>query len=77
MEDLDQMLSKATIALQRDINSIVVEGTKKKLSAASARDLVAYIKLLSDLTKLLKDKGKELAKASEDELKILAKELIE
>lgn len=76
MEDLDQMIAKASIALHRDINSIVVEGASKKLSKASAGDLVAYVKLLTELTKLSKGKEKELAKVSEEDLRSLAKELL-
>jgi hypothetical protein len=48
----------------------------RKLSDKSARDLVAYVKLLSDLAKAQKDSKEELASVPDDELKKLAKELL-
>jgi hypothetical protein len=48
----------------------------RKLSDKSARDLVAYVKLLTDLSKAQKEQKEELAAVPDDELKKLAKELL-
>jgi len=76
MEDLSKLLKKASDAVKKDINHIYLEVSNRKLSDKSARDLVAYVKLLSDLSKAQKEKKEELASVSEDELKKLAEELL-
>lgn len=76
MEDLSKLLKKASDAVKKDINHIYLEVSTRKLSDKSARDLVAYVKLLSDLSKVQKEKKEELASVSEDDLKKLAEELL-
>lgn len=76
MDDLSKLLKKASDAVKRDINHIYLEVSTRKLSDKSARDLVAYVKLLSDLAKAQKDAKEELAAVPDDELKKLAKELL-
>jgi hypothetical protein len=76
MDDLNKLLKKASDAVKRDLNHIFTEVSTRKLSATSSRDLVAYVKLLSDISKAQKEQKEELAAASDEELKKLAKELI-
>lgn len=76
MDDLSKLLKKASDAVKRDINHIYLEVSNRKLSDKSARDLVAYVKLLSDLAKTQKEKKEELASVPDDELQKLAKELL-
>ncbi|NDC24836.1 MAG: hypothetical protein EBZ49_12030 [Proteobacteria bacterium] len=77
MEDLSKLLKKASDAVKRDINHIYLEVSSRKLSDKSARDLVAYVKLLSDLAKAQKESKEALAAVPDDELKQLAKELLD
>lgn len=76
MEDLSKLLKKASDAVKKDINHIYLEVSSRKLSDKSARDLVAYVKLLSDLAKSQKEKKEELSSVPDDELQRLAKELL-
>lgn len=76
MDDLNKLLKKASDAVKRDINHIYLEVSTRKLSDKSARDLVAYVKLLSDLAKAQKDAKEELAAVPDEDLKKLAKELL-
>lgn len=48
MEDLVKLQDQAMEALRRDVKAILMESAAKKLSPASARDLVSYIKLLAE-----------------------------
>lgn len=73
MTDLNQLLDKATEAVRRDLRHIFEEVSKGKLSAPSSRDLVAYIKLLTDVLDYDKESEDSLKKLSEEELKTLAK----
>lgn len=77
MDDLNKLLKKASDAVKKDINHIYLEVSTRKLSDKSARDLVAYVKLLSDLSKAQKEKKEELAAVPDDELQRLAKELLD
>jgi len=77
MEDLSKLLKKASDAVKRDINHIYTEVSTRKLSATSSRDLVAYVKLLSDISKVQKQQKEELAAVPDEELKKLAKELLD
>jgi hypothetical protein len=77
MEDLSKLLKKASDAVKRDINHIYLEVSTRKLSDKSARDLVAYVKLLSDLAKAQKESKEALSSVPDDELKKLAKELLD
>jgi Asp-tRNA(Asn)/Glu-tRNA(Gln) amidotransferase B subunit len=76
VDDLNKLLKKASDAVKRDINHIYQEVSTRKLSDKSARDLVAYVKLLTDLSKAQKEQKEELAAVPDDELKKLAKELL-
>ena len=60
---LESQLEKAIICLKKDLAFIHDEAVAGKLSAPSSRDLVAYIKLLSDL----KDTQAEALSALSDE----------
>lgn len=79
-QSIEKLLKKATSAMRKDMLHIFHSVKQKKLSPTSARDLVAYIKLLTDLAKQAKVKEQEveddLATKSEEELKALAKELL-
>lgn len=55
--------------LKRDLSYLMQESASKKLSAASARDLVAYLKLLDDLKSLEDD---ELSGLTDETLEALA-----
>lgn len=67
--DIEALLDKATIILNREITNLLMESSGKKLNRASAQDLVAYIKLLSELKA---DKEKELSTMTDEELQRLA-----
>ena len=49
--DVEKLLAKGGSILQREITNLLSESAKGKLAAASARDLVSYIKLLHELRK--------------------------
>ena len=66
---LQSQLEKCAEILRRDLSYLMTEASKGKLSAPSARDLVAYIKLLNDLKDLEKD---DLNKLSDEALEALA-----
>lgn len=66
---LSEQLEKCVEILRRDLSYLMSEASKGKLSAASARDLVAYIKLLGDLKDMEKD---DLNKLSDEALEALA-----
>lgn len=76
MENLHELLNKAAEAVRRDLNHIFSEVSLSKLSASSSRDLVAYVKLLSDVLDKQQEEIKDLATKSEDELKKMATELL-
>ena len=69
--DIDALLAKSGEILRREIHNLMSESSGKKLSPASARDLVAYVKLLSDI-KIERDKV--LSDMSDEELQKLIKE---
>lgn len=62
MDDLEQLLAKATDAVRRDLNHIFVRVSGNKLDKDSSRDLVAYTKLLHDISDRNKDLEKEVSK---------------
>lgn len=76
MTDLQNLLEKSKEALRRDLNHIFSEVSAKKLSPSSARDLVAYVKLLSEEMKLLAKEAKDLAKSPTQDLEALARQLL-
>lgn len=47
--DVLELLGKSGEILKREITNLMIESSAKKLSAASAKDLVAYVKLLHEL----------------------------
>lgn len=66
---LGEQLEKCVEILRRDLSYLMAEASRGKLSAPSARDLVAYIKLLGDLKDMEKD---DLNKLSDEALEALA-----
>jgi hypothetical protein len=66
---LEGLLNKATKILRTDLMYLTQESTKGKLSPAAARDLVAYVKLLSELKA---DQNQDLSKLTIEQLKALA-----
>lgn len=79
-EELKKLLEKATEAVRRDINHIFEQVSGGKLDKDSSRDLVAYVKLLTDIQKREIESDKEeqndLASKPESELREIAKALI-
>lgn len=69
--DIEELLAKGGEILRREITNLLIESSTKKLSPASARDAVSYVKLLSEL-KAAQDK--ELNNLTEEELLELTKE---
>jgi hypothetical protein len=66
--DLSQQIERLLDLLRQDIGMMFAESSKGKLSAASSRDLVAYLKALKDL----KDRqDQELAGLPDDKLEEL------
>lgn len=64
--DIEALLAKLSTVLQRDVTNLMMESTRGKLPASSAKDLRDYIELL----KKLKIEEEELVKGmSEEELK--------
>ena len=51
MNEIEVLLQKALLFVQRDLVEIGQKGAGRKLDAALSRDLVAYVKLLSDIQK--------------------------
>lgn len=68
--DVDHLLERGGEILRREIANLMAESSSKKLSPTSARDLVAYVKLLSELRI---EQKKELANMSTEELEQLTK----
>lgn len=69
--DIEHMLNTGGEILRREIRNLLAESSKGKLNAASARDLCAYIKLLSELKQTQLE---ELENLSDEDLKKLANE---
>lgn len=57
--DVQDLLDKCGEILRREVTNLLMESSRGKLGEKSARDLAAYIKLLSDL------KEEETAKLTE------------
>lgn len=68
--DLEELLDKGGEILRREIANLLMESSRGKLNAASARDLVAYVKLLYELKSEMKD---ELENLPDDKLKEMLK----
>ncbi len=69
--DVDHLLERGGEILRREIANLMAESSSRKLSPTSARDLVAYVKLLSELRV---EQKKELANMSTEELERLTNE---
>lgn len=66
--DVEQLLDKGGEILRREIANLLGESSRGKLGAPSARDLVAYIRLLSEI----KEKQvADLGSLTDEELKKL------
>lgn len=63
--DVVEQLEKAQLILVREIRNLLTASAAGKLSPPHARDLVGYIKLLSELKA---EQAKELASATDEEL---------
>lgn len=74
--EIEPLLEKAQEALRKDLNHISIEVCQKKLSASSSRDLVAYIKLLSETLTDTLENAKSLTSASTEALEAIAKTLL-
>lgn len=68
--DVESLLTKGGEILKREIRNLLRESANGKLGAGSARDLVAYLRLLSEL-KI--EESKEAVNLSDEELKRIAK----
>lgn len=64
--DVDTLLQQGGEILKREIRNLMIESTGKKLSPTSARDLVAYVRLLHELREEQKDSAGAL---TDEELK--------
>lgn len=73
---VEELLNRAAEAITRDIRAILDETNKGKLSAASARDLVNYYKLLMDLKKAQPSEDEALADLTDEQTIQQAKALI-
>lgn len=66
--DVETLLAKCGELLRREITNLLMESSGGKLAPNSSRDLVQYVKLLSELKA---EQLKELADMTEEELKEL------
>jgi len=66
--DIQQLLDKAGIVLQREIQNLLIESSGGKLQPASAKSLVDYLKLLHSLKA---DQAEALEGMTDEELKNL------
>lgn len=69
--DVTELLDKGGEILRREIVNLMVESSGKKLSPTSARDLVAYVRLLSELKN---EQEKALSEMTDEELDAIAKQ---
>lgn len=70
--DVEELLNKGGLILRREIQNLLMESSRGKLAPASARDLVAYVKLLSEIKS---DTQEELANMTDEELSKLKQNL--
>lgn len=68
--DVQAQLEKLNVVLEREVRNLMGESSRGKLNAGSSRDLVAYIKLLSEL-KI--EELKRLSELSDEEVAEFAK----
>ena len=70
--NLEKLLSKLNEALRMDVNNVYLEASQGKLSASSARDLVAYLEFLKEESEQI-----DPAKLSDDELEKLVNKIVD
>lgn len=58
--DVDELLSKAGIILQREIRNLMIASTGRKLDRGESQDLIAYVKLLAETKMQLEDASKNM-----------------
>lgn len=66
--DVVAELDRVQLILQREVKNLLIASASGKLLPAHSRDLVAYVRLLSDLKK---EQEADLANSTDDELKKL------
>jgi hypothetical protein len=66
--DAQELYDRTLVILHREVMNLMSESSSKKLSATSARDLVAYIKLLHEV---INNEQAVLGSMSDEELKKL------
>lgn len=76
LEDSDKLMEQLMEALRRDAKTILMESAARKLSPASARDLVAYLKFLVDEQERQASVDSEANKMSDEELRNHAKAIL-
>lgn len=76
MSDLERLMEKVDETIRKEINHLFTEACAGKLSPTSARDLVQYKKLLTDTLDAQDRASKGLPQRSEEELKALARDLL-
>lgn len=67
--DIDALLLRTGLILQREVKNLTIASASGKLLPAHAKDLVAYIKLLSELKA---EQENQAAAMTDDELKAAA-----
>lgn len=67
--DVEKLLAQGGEILNREVKNLLMESSRGKLNAASARDLCNYIKLLSELKKEQQEALKELSDEEIEKLK--------
>jgi hypothetical protein len=70
-QDIPELLNKGSLVLSREIQNLLLESAAGKLNAGSARDLVAYLKLLHELQR---EQENKLANLTDEELERLTNE---
>lgn len=61
--DVDVLLAKAGIILQREIRSLMSASARGKLDRSESQDLIAYVKLLAETKVQLEDATKNMTDA--------------
>lgn len=69
IQDSEKLMEQLMEALRRDAKTILMESAAKKLSPASARDLVAYLKFLVDEQERQESADQEANKMTDEELR--------
>lgn len=72
-DELNRLVDKAFEAIRREINNLTQKSAQGKLDAASARDLIAYYKLLKDMQRQQDDDDEALKKLTDEQLEEIVK----